>query len=120
MSFSIRCTKFIVVADALTGEDIALYFDPTLPDLHRELLAAARKKFEKSGTIVRCHGGGRMTVKDDMAVFYSKSLDFGRFENEVVLRLAPEHPQFEGKNFRFFAKAGADTPEEVLADGTRF
>ncbi len=120
MPIAIHHTKFIVLADARTGDDLALYFDPSLPDLHRELLAAARKKYEKMGILVRCHGGGRLTVKDDMVVFYSKSLDFGHFKNEVVERLAPEHPQFTGKSYRFFVKAGADTPAEVLADGTRF
>lgn len=115
-----RSLKFIVVADARTGEDLAIYFNHLLPDLHKELLNEARKKWGKLGISVRCHGGGRLSVKDDMVVFFSKSLDFGRFEDDVVLRLAPEHPFFASKSFSYFAKAGADSPHEVPGVDIRF
>jgi hypothetical protein len=38
----LHALKFIVVADARTGEELAIYFNHLLPDMHRELLKAAR------------------------------------------------------------------------------
>lgn len=110
----LRSLKFIVVADARTGEELAIYFNHLLPDMHRELLKEARKKWDLLGISINCHGGGRFAVRNDMVVFYSKSLDFGRFEEDTVLRLAPEHSMFSGQSYRFLAKSGADTPEEVI------
>lgn len=112
--------KFIVVADARTGEDLALYFNPQLPDMHRELLNEARKIWGKLGIEVRCHGGGRFSVKQDVVAFYGKSLDYGIFQEDVVLRLAAEHTAFAAKNYRFFAKAGAGSPHEIPGVNLRF
>jgi hypothetical protein len=110
----LRNLKFIVVGDAKTGEDLALFFDHTLPDMHRELLAKAKAEWLKLGIHVRPHGGGRFTVIDDKVVFFGKSLDFGRYEDKVVLRLAPEHPFFASQKFTFYSKAGADDVQAVL------
>ncbi len=110
----LRSLKFIVVADARTGEELALYLNHMLPDMHRELLKEARKQWEKLGITINCHGGGRLSVRDNLVIFYSKSLDFGRYEDDTVLKLAPEHPLFSGKSYRFITKSGADSPEEVI------
>lgn len=110
----LRNLKFIVVGDAKTGEDLALFLDPHLPDLHRELLAAAREQWLKLGVYVLPHGGGRVSLIQDTLVFFGRSLDFGRYEDDVVLRLAKEHPAFQNKNWKFISKAGADTAQMVL------
>lgn len=119
-SLSLHSVKFIVLADARSGEDLAIYFNPSLPDLHKELLQEARQIWSKTGTMIRCHGGGRLSVKENVVAFYSKSLDFGHFEEQTVLRLAPEHPLFAGKNYRYFAKSGADSPHEIPGLDLRF
>jgi hypothetical protein len=110
----LRDLKFIVVGDAKTGEDLALFFDPHLPDLHRELLAAAREKWLKLGVQILPHGGGRFSLIEDTLVFFGRSGDFGRYEDDVVLKLAAENTFFQKMNWKFLSKAGAESAQIVL------
>lgn len=110
----LRNLKFIVIADARTGQDLALFFDYTLPDMHKELFAKAKNEWAKNGHYITVHGGGRFSVIENTVVFYGRSLDFGRYEDKVVLLLAPEHQCFVQKNYRFISKAGADDALTVL------
>jgi hypothetical protein len=106
--------KFIVLVDARTDEELAVYFNHLLPDMHRELLKEAVKRWAKLGISLLCHGGGRITLKDHTVILYGKSMDFGRFDEDEALRLIREHPAFKDGNYRFIAKSGADSPAEVL------
>jgi hypothetical protein len=110
----LRNRKFIVVADERTGEDLAIFFDHTLPDMHIELLNKARERWAKIGVRILAHGGGRFSVINNMVVFFGQSSNYGRFEDDVVLKLAPQHQYFEAKKYNFLSKAGADDAYVVL------
>lgn len=106
--------KFIVLVDARTDEELAVYFNPLLPDMHRVLMREAAQRWGKLGISLLCHGGGRITLKDQTVILYGKSMDFGRFDEDEALRLIREHPAFKDGKYRFIAKSGADSPAEVI------
>ncbi|HNQ67534.1 MAG TPA: hypothetical protein PKN32_04090 [Bacteroidales bacterium] len=110
----LRDLKFIVVADIETGKPFAIHFGFTLPNLHSEIFADAEKKFETYKKGISVQGGGRISKIGNKIVFHSQSEKYGRYEDDVVLKLAPLHEFFLDGNFEFYSKAGETDIRKII------
>lgn len=106
--------KFVVVSDFHSHEHLEIFFADGLPDLHSDIFAVAQKNWRAKGIESICLGGGRFSIIDNYAVFYSKSEKYHRFENEVVEKLSKEHPVFKDKGYKIICKAGHNDPWELI------
>ena len=110
MSVTLLHQKFIVVSDYISGKPLEIFFARGLPNLHSEIFAEAQKQWREKGLDVVCHGGGRLSIIDNFAVFYSTSEKYHRFENHVVETLAKEHIELKDKGYTIICKAGYEDP----------
>ena len=110
----LRDLKFVVLAHTKTGKPFGIYFDFALPSMHSEIFAAAKKDFSKQGIEISVHGGGRITKKDKYIIFHGRSEKYGRYEDDVVLNVAHEHPFFKDHDFIFLSKAGEDNIYKII------
>ncbi len=108
--------KFIVISDAQTGNPIDIYFGFHLPNAHIEIFEEAKKQYASMGKQIHVLGGGRISKKDKFIVFYSTSQRYKRFDNEIVLSLAPQHPYFIDGKYIFLAKAGEEDFYKVIEE----
>lgn len=106
--------KFVVVAEMSTGKPLELFFDIKLPGMHIALFEAAQEKWKKKGIEISCFGGGMYALVDNFVVFYGKSGQFGRYEDETVMKLAIEQEQFKDQGLLFISKAGENDPLNIV------
>lgn len=111
--------KFIVLSDAKNGKPLAIFFGFHYPSQHSEIFEKARKQYAKKGIEVGVQGGGVITKRHRFIIFHVTSQKYGRFEDEVVLQLAPEIPLFKKSkykdiNFCFLSKSGRDDVKEIV------
>ena len=106
--------KFIVVSDYHTHKPIEIFFADGLPDLHSEIFAAAQKNWKEKGREITCAGGGRFSIIENYAVFYSKSQKYHRFDNAVVEELSKKHPFFKDKGYTIICNTKYDDPWELI------
>ncbi|HOZ30408.1 MAG TPA: hypothetical protein PLL66_05780 [Bacteroidales bacterium] len=110
----LRDLKFIVVSDVETGKPFAIHFGFHLPNLHSEIFADAKLKYKDIKKDISVQGGGRITKSGNKIVFYSQSERYGRYEDTIVLSLAPKHELFAGYGFEFFSKAGENDLNSII------
>jgi hypothetical protein len=110
----LRDLKFIVLADEKTRRPFEIFFGFNLPNMHSDLFEAARKEYELINKGVCVQGGGRITKKGDYIVFHGTSQKYKRYEDEVVLNIAPEHVYFKEKDYIFLSKAGEDNVDKII------
>lgn len=110
----LRGIKFIVIADEKTRVPFDIFFGFNLPDMHSDIFDAAKKHYQQGDKRICVQGGGRITKKDNYIIFHGSSQKYKRYEDEVVLKLAPQHSFFENKNFTFLSKAGEDNVEKII------
>jgi|GEM_PF-1596780 len=108
--------KFVVLTDHETGEAFAIYFDYTLPNMHVEIFGQAISEFAAKGRRIGIEGGGRITKIDNYIVLHSRSGQYGRYEDEDALRLAPLHPMLCDRGFIFLSKSGEDNAMVVVRE----
>lgn len=106
MEVQISHQKFIVVADQKTGKPLELFFDSKIASIHEHLFIEAAKQYKLKNMDISVHGGGYFSVIGNYVLFFSQSHRYKRFENDVVLELAPKHPFFKDKGYTFIAKTG--------------
>lgn len=112
----LRDLKFIVLSEEQTGKPLEIFFGFHLPNLHLEIFNEAKRVHERSGIHLSVQGGGRITKRDHIIVFHGRSERYGKYEDETVLSLAPKHPMFKGKNYRFISKAGYDNVDLIIME----
>ncbi|MDD3740111.1 MAG: hypothetical protein PHH30_02615 [Bacteroidales bacterium] len=110
----LRDLKFIVVSDIETGKPFAIHFGFALPNLHSEIFADAQIKFKAHKKGISVNGGGRITKIGHKIIFHSQSEKYGRYEDDVVLRLAPLHELFLDGNYEFYSKAGENDIRKII------
>jgi hypothetical protein len=110
----LRDLKFIVIADAKTRKPFEIFFGFHLPNMHSDIFEGAQKQFELKSISICVQGGGRITKKDNYIVFHGTSQKYKRYEDDVVLNLAPEHPIFKSKGYIFLLKAGKDNVYKII------
>lgn len=110
----LRDLKFIVIADIETGKPFAIHFGFKLPNLHSEIFADAQIKYKNHKKGISVQGGGRITKSGKKIIFHSQSERYGRYEDDVVLRLAPMHELFSDSNFEFLSKAGENDISKII------
>jgi hypothetical protein len=84
--------------------------------MHSDIFEAAQRKYEKSGKRICVQGGGRITKKDNYIIFHGTSQKYKRYEDDVVLMLAPKNAFFNKSNFVFLSKAGEEKADKILTD----
>ncbi len=112
----LRDIKFIVLANIKTGKAFEIFFDFYLPSMHSDIFEEAKKQFALKGKEVCVQGGGKITKKDNYIIFYGTSQKYKRYEDNVVLSLAKNHPLFKGNNFVFLSKAGEDNVSKIIEE----
>lgn len=112
----LRDLKFIVLADAKTRKPFEIFFGFNLPNMHSDIFEEALKQFLQKGISICVQGGGRVTKKDNYIVFHSTSQKYKRYEDNIVLKLASEHPYFKVKGFIFLSKAGEDNVYKIIEE----
>ena len=112
----LRDLKFIVLADAKTRTPFEIFFSFGLPNLHSEIFAEAKKQHAIDGKEVCVQGGGRITKKDNFIIFHGTSEKYKRYENDIVLSLAANHPIIKSFNFIILSKAGEDNVDRIIED----
>lgn len=108
--------KFVVLTDRGTGQAIEIYFDYTLPNMHSEIYGQAVSEYAAKGRRIGISGGGRITKIDNYIVLHSRSGNYGRYEDEDALRLAPLHPMLCDQGFVFLSKSGEDNALAVVRE----
>lgn len=116
MDLYLRDLKFIVLSEEQSGKPIEIFFGFHLPNLHLEIFNEAKRVHKGSGLHLSVQGGGRITKRDNIIVFHGRSEKYGKYEDDVVLSLAPFHPMFKGKNYRFISKAGYDNVDMIIME----
>jgi hypothetical protein len=106
--------KFIVVAEMSTDNPLELFYDAKLPGMHIALFEAAQQNWKKRGVNVSCFGGGLFAIIDNFVVFYGKSGQYGKYDDEVVLTLAAKHPLFAEMGYAFLSKVGENDPLAIV------
>ncbi|MFH2140984.1 MAG: hypothetical protein ABIJ97_01075 [Bacteroidota bacterium] len=100
----LRDLKFVVIADEQTGKPFEIFFGFHLPNLHLAIYNEAIRVHSVSGMHLSVQGGGRITKRDNIIVFHGRSEKYGKYEDEIVLALAPKHPLFAKKEFSLSVK----------------
>jgi hypothetical protein len=114
LNMHLRELKFVVLADAKTRKPFEIFFGFILPNMHSDIFEEAKKQYALKGKEVCIQGGGRITKKDNYIVFYGTSQKYKRYEDDVVLKLAPCHRYFKDKNYIFLSKAGEDNVYKII------
>ncbi len=108
--------KFVVLTARETGEAFAIYFDYTLPNKHVEIYHHAISEFAAKGRRIGIAGGGRITKIDHFIVLHSYSGQYGLYNDEDVLQLAPLHPLLCDRGFIFLSKSGEENAMTVVRE----
>jgi len=111
----LRELKFIVLVDASTGEPFAIHFGFTLPNMHSEIFLDALEKYKEDYREISVLGGGRITKVGNKIVFYAQSERYGRYDDKIVLELAPLHEFFKGRGFEFYSKSGEKDFNNIIS-----
>jgi len=108
--------KFVVITDRETSRAIEIYFDYTLPNMHCDIFGQAVSEYSAKGRHIGMSGGGRISKIDNYIVLHSRSGQYGRYEDEDALRLAPLHPMLCDQGFIFLSKSGEDNALMVVRE----
>lgn len=108
--------KFVILANAKTSVALELYFNQSLPGFHINQFEEAHKKWSEKGIEVICHGGGKVAIIGEYAVFYSKSERYHKFIDEEAEPLAKIHPMVVKDNLTVICKAGSENPWELILE----
>lgn len=106
--------KFVVLIDRKTGNPFELFFGFNLPAMHSEIFAEARRHYSALGREIGILGGGRITKVENYIVLHGRSEKYGRFENEVALNLAQQHPLLSEQGFFFLSQSGEDNAGAIV------
>ncbi len=106
--------KFVVLIDRKTGNPFELFFGFKLPSMHSEIFAEARRHYSVLGLEIGILGGGRITKVDNFIVLHGRSEKYGRFENEIALNLAEQHPLLSEQGFVFLSQSGEDNVGAIV------
>jgi len=108
--------KFIVLTERETGVAFTIYFDYKLPNMHVEIFGHAISEFAAKGRRIGISGGGRLTKIDNYIVLHSRSGQYGLYNDDDVLRLAPLHSMLCDRGFVFLSKSGEDNAMAVVRE----